>query len=177
MKATQHLPLANALRNRVLTLATALFLTLGSLAPLTAQAGAPSSGVPFVNVLADARKVAELNSGWKIFKVQGQSMEPHFGGNSLLLAAHTEFKDLRTGMLVVYKDATGDLVAHRIIESTAQGWIAKGFNNDKVDPNLVTGDNLQGVVFGIFNYKSGTDNNFAQTDTQNNLPVAFAKTY
>jgi signal peptidase I len=176
MKATQHLLAGNSLRNRILSLATALCLTLGALAPLAAHAGAPSSGVPFADVLADARKVAELNTGWKVFKVEGQSMLPHFGENSLLLAARTDFKALRAGMLVVYKDGTGDLVAHRIIECTAQGWIAKGFNNDKVDPGLVTSDNLQGVVFGIFNYKSGTDQ-LALADARNNPPVAFAKTY
>jgi signal peptidase I len=129
-----------------------------------------------VDVLANARKVAELNTGWKIFMVKGQSMEPHFGGNSLLLAARTEYKDLHAGMLVVYQDGVGDLVAHRIIECTDKGWIAKGFNNDKVDPYLVTSDNLQGVVFSIFNYKSGTDG-LALADARNNPPVAFAKTY
>jgi len=176
MKALPNLSTGNAIRNRILTLATALSLLCAAFAPLTATAGAPSSGVPYVNVLADARKVAELNSGWKVFMVKGQSMEPHFGANSLLLTARTEFKGLRPGMLVVYKDAVGDLVAHRIIELTPAGWVAKGFNNDKVDPYLVTSDNLQGVVFGIFNYKSGT-NQIALADSQNNPPVAYAKTY
>jgi signal peptidase I len=166
----------NAIRNRILSLATALGLAFSALAPLAAHAGAPSSGVPFVNVLADARKVAGLNSGWQVFMVKGQSMEPHFGGNSLLLTARTDYAGLRAGMLVVYKDGVGDLVAHRIIELTAQGWIAKGFNNDKVDPGLVTEGNLQGVVFGIFNYKGGTESPVL-ANSQDNPPVAYAKTY
>jgi signal peptidase I len=153
-----------------------LCLALAAFAPLTARAGAPSSGVPFADALANAHKIAELDPTWKLFMVKGQSMEPQFGCNSILVAAQTKYTDLKVGMLVVYKDGTGDLVAHRIIQKNDNGWIAKGYNNDKTDPCLVTAENLQGVVFGIVNYKHGTDS-LASVDIKGNPPVALAKTY
>jgi len=177
MNSTAHLPAARTtFRNRILNWALALSLAIASLAPLTARAVAPSSGLSFEDVLDGAHRVAELNTGWQIFKAEGQSMEPLFGKNSLVLTAHTDFKDLRLGMLVVYKDASGDLVAHRLVERADGGWVAKGYNNNKVDPALVTPNNLVGVIFGILNYKSGTDA-VASVDANNNPAVVLAKTY
>ncbi len=167
---------SNPLRKGILNCAAAIILALVSFAPQTARAVAPSSGVSCDEILTAAQNVLTLNSGWKIFMVKGQSMEPQFGKNSVLLTSPGNFKDLRPGMLVVYKDAFGDLVAHRLMENTGKGWIAKGYNNKTIDPGLVTEANLQGVIFGVLNYKSGTDTTSAVAAT-NHLPVALAKTY
>ncbi|HTB62582.1 MAG TPA: signal peptidase I [Opitutales bacterium] len=177
MNSTTHLQAGTChFRRSLLTLSMVLCLALGTLAPHTARAVAPSSGVLFSDALANAHKIAELDPTWELFMVKGQSMEPQFGANSILVAAQTKYSDLKVGMLVVYKDSTGDLVAHRIIQKNDNGWVAKGYNNDKTDPCLVTAQNLQGVVFGILNYKHGSDA-LATVDLKGNPPVAFAKTY
>jgi len=166
----------STLRISLFKMATILSLALGALVPSTARAVAPASGVPFLNALADARLITHVNTGWKVFMVKGQSMEPHFGKNSMLLIDKCDFSDLRVGMMVIYQDAAGDFVAHRLVERTGTGWVAKGQNNEKNDPTLVTLDNFQGVVFGIVHYKEGTDQ-LATIDPASKPPVALAKTY
>ncbi len=177
MNSTRHNQAGSlTLRKQLFNGAVALALAIASLVPLTARAVAPSSGVPYSEILAAAQKVTCLNTSWKIFVVKGDSMEPQFGKNSVILTAPTEFKDLRPGMLVVYQDSFGDMVAHRLIQNTAKGWIAKGYNNHDVDPGLVTSANLQGVIFGVLNYKSGTDS-IASAAVSSSPPVALAKRY
>jgi len=168
--------LKTTLCRRSLRIVTTLSLLLGVLVPAFAQAAAPSSNVPFVQALTDARKVAATHEGWKVFLAQGKSMEPEFGGTSLLMAANTKFESLKPGMLVVYRDSVGDMVAHRLVERTEAGWVVKGLNNEKVDPGLVTAQNLQGVVFGTLNFKNGTDKVLAM-DAGTAPTVAYAKRY
>lgn len=158
MKTTRNLNrTTGTLRNRILRLAAVAFIALSAIAPATSYAVAPSSGVPFLDALSDARHLARINADMSVFMVKGESMEPFFGNNSLLVINKTDFDALRPGMLVVYKDAAGDFVAHRVIEHTSTGWTVMGQNNDKKDPGLVTSDNYQGSVFCLLHYKEGTD--------------------
>ena len=177
MKANQYLTagLTN-LQRRISNCAMALCLLGAILAPTVARAASPDAEVPFTQALADARQVTNLNSGWKVYVSQGESMLPQIDHNSLLLVAHTDFSQLAEGMLVVYKDGAGDLVSHRLIQHTNDGWVAKGLNNNQEDPGLVTRDNLQGVVFGMMRYQAGTDN-LAALDTAKQPAVAYAKKY
>jgi signal peptidase I len=100
-------------------------------------------------------------------------MEPEFGNASLLLVAHAGFDELQPGMVVVYRDQAGDLVAHKVLQATAGGWIVKGLNNDRADPGLVTAENLRGVVFGILNY----DPESTKLAAADQPTVAYAKQY
>jgi hypothetical protein len=146
------------------------------LAPATAHADEPNDGVPFAQALSDAQKVASMHKGWNVFLARGQSMIPQFTSASILVAATAKFEALKPGMLVVYRDASGDVVAHRLVELTDSGWIVKGLNNDKADPGLVTAKNLQGVVCGILNFKEGTDN-LAALAANDKPTIAYAKKY
>jgi signal peptidase I len=106
---------------------------------------------------------------------KGESMEPQINNNTLLLLASATYAELRPGMTVVYRDASGDLVAHRVIEQTPDGWVSKGLNNGSVDPQKVTAQNLQGIVFGYVHYQDGADELAVQGAK---LPqVAYAKRY
>lgn len=163
-------------RRRMFSAMLALCLTSGMLVPAAVQAAPADAEVPFVQALADAREVTNLNSGWKVYVSQGESMRPQIDHNSLLLVAHTDFDQLSEGMLVVYKDAAGDLVSHRLIQRTSEGWVAKGLNNDREDPGLVTRDNLQGVVFGTMRYQAGSDEQVALSGVQQPA-IAYAKKY
>jgi len=177
MKANRTSPRTTSnLRKHFLQLATVLCLALGTLAPVTARAVAPSSGIPFLQALDDARRMADMNSGWKVFMIKGDSMEPHFGKNSMVVVDKSSFDSLKPGMMVVYQDASGDFVAHRLIEHTNAGWVIKGQNNDRMDPGLVTPGNYQGVIFAVLTYKEGTDQ-LASVDPAVKPPVALAKRY
>jgi hypothetical protein len=167
---------ATTLRHRILNLAAALLVAVAALAPAASRAAAPTAGVPFNQALMDAQTVARQHEGWKVYMSHGDSMGVEFNGSSLLIADRADFSSLKPGMLVIYRDASGDLVSHRLISQTAQGWVIKGLNNDKVDPGLVTADNLVGVVFGIVNYQAGSDDltTVAATDRP---AIAYAKKY
>jgi len=171
MKVTANT--AAALRKGIIATTLALFLALGGLtAP--AQAAITDAPVPFSQALTDAKTVAGMNTGWKVFISEGESMLPQISHGTLLLAAESDFDKLTPGMLVIYRDASGDLVSHRLIQLTDAGWVVKGLNNDRADPGLVTRSNLQGVVFGMMNYQAGTEN-LASLDAR--TPVAYAKKY
>ncbi len=177
MKANTTSPRKTShLRQHLAKLATVVVLALGTLLPATARAVAPNSGVPFVEALTDARHIANLDSKWQVFMVKGVSMEPQFGKNSMLVINKCGYDALRPGMIVVYKDFQGDYVAHRLIERTDNGWVAKGQNNDKADPGLVTAGNLQGAVFAIIHYKAGTDE-LASVNPGSKPQLALAKRY
>jgi len=154
----------------------AVGLGLAVFAPIAALADMPSSGVPFKQALSDARQVAAMNPTWHVFAAHGESMEPQFGSASLLLVSESAYESLQAGMVVVYRDGTGDLVAHRLIQLTATGWVVKGVNNDRPDPGLVTAQNLQGVVFGILHYQADSDA-LAMAGPVARPDVAYAKRY
>ena len=177
MKANPTSPrTTSTLRSQIFKMATILGLALGAFFPTTARAVAPNSGVPFVQALSDAQSVANMNSNWQVFMIKGQSMEPQFGKNSMLVINKCGFDALRPGMIVIYRDDSGDMVAHRLVEKTADGWIAKGQNNDKADPGRVTASNLQGAVFAIIHYKAGSDQ-LASVNPSIKPELALAKTY
>jgi len=176
MKASQYLGSVKAIQRKLLNWVTALCLIGGILIPSTSQAASTDTEVPFAQALAGARQVANMNSGWKVFVSQGESMLPQISHNSLLLVARTDFDQLKEGMLVVYRDNSGDLVSHRLISHTKDGWVAKGLNNYREDPGLVTRDNLQGIVFGTMAYQAGTDQ-LAAGDAAKQPAVAYAKKY
>jgi len=179
MKNAQHTPTGKNTTPRqagIRTLAVLIWLTLGAMLPLSAQPQEPSSGVPFEKALADAKQVVAMNSDWKVFQARGESMEPEFGASSLLLVSKTGYENLQAGMVVVYQDASGDRVAHKLVAETAAGWVAQGLNNEQPDPGLVTAQNLQGVVFGVLHYQTGSDKLVA-LDSGTQPQVALAKRY
>jgi hypothetical protein len=177
MKANQYLTASlTNLQRRISNWAMALCLLGGLLAPAAAQAASSDDEVPFTEALADAHQVTNLNNGWKVYVSQGDSMLPQISHNSLLMVDRADFDKLTVGMLVIYRDAAGDLVSHRLIQHTSEGWVAKGLNNTKKDPGLVTRDNLQGVVFGMMRYQAGSEK-IAVSDATKLPSVAYAKKY
>jgi hypothetical protein len=43
-------------------------------------------------------------------------------------------------------------VVHRLVIKLADGWRIMGLNNDRIDDELVTPQNLIGVIYASFNY-------------------------
>jgi signal peptidase I len=134
--------------HQVLSLAALLaVLTAVSQAHVTT---APASPVLIRDALADAQALARTHDGAKVMKIAGTSMLPYFGDGALVVVQPIEESKLRAGMLVVYRNRFGEIIAHRLVARQDSGWQIKGYNNDQPDSTLVTGANLVGVVYATF---------------------------
>lgn len=80
----------------------------------------------------------------------GKSMEPLYSSRTALVVAPINFKELKKGMTVVYVTRRGRMVAHSLIGDLPKGWIAQGVGNDQEDDDLVTRENLVGVIVGAY---------------------------
>ena len=61
-------------------------------------------------------------------------------------------------MEVAYRNRKGEQVIHQLVRKTRRGWVAKGLNNLREDPDPATEANLIGVLYGIF-YNQGIERN------------------
>ncbi len=92
---------------------------------------------------------AQIEGGYAFWGV-GKSMEPLFTSRTAIVVAPAKFKDLKKGMTVVYMNSRGRMVAHSLVGDLPKGWIAQGVGNAEEDDDLVTKDNLIGVIIGAF---------------------------
>ena len=90
--------------------------------------------------------------------IRGDSMEPVLQEGTVILLRRIEFSDLEVGLDVAYRNRHGEQVIHQLVRKRGKGWVAKGINNPREDPDLVTADNLIGVLYGIF-YNQGVNPN------------------
>ncbi len=97
-----------------------------------------------------AEKAAAAIPGAEAMWGVGESMEPLYSTHTAIVVAPIDFKALEKGMTVVYMNRRGNMVAHSLTGDLPKGWIAQGVNNDEEDDDLVTRDNLIGVIVGAF---------------------------
>lgn len=77
-------------------------------------------------------------------------MQPLYGPNSYLLIEPIDYRQLKPGMIVAYRDLGGRRVVHRLVSREGDYWTVEGINNAHPDADYVTADNLIGVVYGAF---------------------------
>jgi signal peptidase I len=65
-------------------------------------------------------------------------MLPTIANPAIVVAVDVPYRSLRKGDIVVYRDSRGQSIQHRLVRKTLLGWIAKGDNNPREDPELVT---------------------------------------
>ena len=106
--------------------------------------------VPAGQQLARAEAVAAEIYGASAFFGVGRSMEPLFASGTAIVVAPVHYKELKKGMSVVYINSRGRMVAHSLIGDLPKGWIAQGVGNDEEDDDLVTKENLVGVIVEAF---------------------------
>ena len=99
--------------------------------------------------LNDAHLLA-ARKGDTVVRVEGASMLPYFGDGSVLVVRAMPVANLSAGMVVVYRNSLGELVAHRVERRAADGWVVRGANNAATDSTLVTAENLVGTVYATF---------------------------
>jgi hypothetical protein len=129
-----------------------LLLTLGVVG--AADRPGPVGPATLDRALADAHALAERWDGGEVIRVEGDSMLPFFGDGSVLVTKPVEMERLRPGMVVVYLNRFGETIAHRIEGQSDDGWIVRGYNNDRTDTTVVDAGNLLGVVYATF-YSNG----------------------
>jgi hypothetical protein len=86
---------------------------------------------------------------------EGSSMEPFYTAGTALVVRAGGYDNLRPGSPVVYANRRGVAVAHMLVERTPAGWVAVGLNNDGADSDLVTPDNLVGMITHAYAASTG----------------------
>lgn len=119
-------------------------------APNPRAKAVPSSNVSRVQAWKDAEMIAEQGAGRVPAAGSGGSMQPVFGDNTMIVVTKIAFQDLRVGMTVAYLNRKGHQVVHQLTKRTASGWHVQGLNNEVEDTELVTTENLLGVVYASF---------------------------
>lgn len=107
----------------------------------------PSANLSRVEAYKDASLIASRGEGRQALVGGGASMNPVYGENTMLVVHPIEYSQLKVGMTVVYLSKSGHRIAHQLISKESAGWRAQGINNANQDAELVTPENLIGVVY------------------------------
>ena len=98
----------------------------------------------------DAELVTHGEKGRQTALGRGESMAPIYGDNTLLVINPIQFEALTPGMTVAFVNSRGQRVVHMLVSKTRAGWMVAGYNNGRIDNELVTPKNLLGVVYATF---------------------------
>lgn len=98
---------------------------------------------------ADPKRVV----GWG----KGDSMAPIYSEHTLLVTAPVAYEELEAGMIVAYQNSQGRNVVHVLVRKRGEYWIAQGLNNAFLDEDVVTPENLIGVVYATFQSKASQE--------------------
>lgn len=115
--------------------------------PQAVAAMSPAAEVvqPFEAMRLGKKYVAE-HPGTDFLVGSGDSMLPLYKDHTVVVTQMVALSDLKAGMTAVYLGDAGRPVAHVLVQSTSDGWIAMGVGNARSDTTLVTKDNLLGIV-------------------------------
>jgi hypothetical protein len=112
----------------------------------------PSANVGKLDAWSDAEMIANRGQGRSAAAGSGESMLPVYGTHTMLVITAVAYDSLQPGMNVAYLNRNGREVVHRLGFKLAGGWTVAGLNNADEDADLVTPQNLVGVVYATFNY-------------------------
>lgn len=141
----RHVPISGEMRA---CLPVCLVLLCGGCVTMDRDT-APSSTVSRGKVYQAADQIRREGTGRQIGAGAGISMAPLYGENTTLVITPVEFDMLERGMIVAYRSKDGRRIVHRLEFKSGDNWIARGINNDELDPEPVTRDNLLGVVYAV----------------------------
>lgn len=111
---------------------------------------APQSSISRDKAIAMAQLTADAMGG-RVFTIAPTgSMKPTLDENSVVAVEAVAFGELRMGDIVIYRDASGLPIVHRLQQQVAERWIVLGDNNSSVDREAVTPANFVGRVCAIF---------------------------
>lgn len=153
-----------------------LFLLASSALSGQSSGWASVSAVPFGRALQDAETLTQTNPTWQVARVKGQSMEPFFGSNSLVVYRPVAPSEIAPGMIVVFTDSAGDMVVHQIISEESGAIRTKGFRNFRADPDILTPAQIHGAVVAVF-HSRGSSEELVLNSRGQPLPYALGKAH
>lgn len=104
-----------------------------------------------LNTLSARSEAAYKLIGFRSYTVLSGSMEPKFYPGDLVISLHKNRANIKEGDIITFRD-DDEIVTHRIIDKTQEGYITKGDNNNTADSFVVSNDNIIGkVLFDIPN--------------------------
>lgn len=104
-----------------------------------------------LNTLSARSEAAYKLIGFRSYTVLSGSMEPEFYPGDLVVSLYKNRANIKEGDIITFRD-NDEIVTHRIIDKTQEGYITKGDNNNAVDSFAVSNDNIIGkVLFNIPN--------------------------
>ncbi|MDB8804730.1 signal peptidase I [Romboutsia sp. 1001216sp1] len=83
--------------------------------------------------------------GFRTYTVLSGSMEPEFYPGDLVVTINKNKVDIEKEDIITFVD-NGEIVTHRVMEITNEGYKTKGDNNDVYDPDIIKKDNVIGEV-------------------------------
>ncbi|EGT3617550.1 signal peptidase I, partial [Clostridium perfringens] len=87
--------------------------------------------------------------GFRTYSILSGSMEPNIRTGDLAIVKSAEMDEVVSGDIITFK-YEGNIVTHRIVEKTEEGFITKGDNNNAEDTEIVREEDLIGkVLFNI----------------------------
>lgn len=93
-----------------------------------------------------------ISAGGALF-YQGPSMSGTFKTGDYLFSDPVPFHDIRCGDIIIYKkqrnEKSYDQLVHRVMRHCERGWITRGDNNPREDPEPVTPENLLGKIHSL----------------------------
>jgi len=116
----------------------------------TTAATAPHSTISHDTALTLAKHVA-TSIGGKVYMIAPSgSMLPTLDEGSIVTIEKVSVEKLKKGDIVVYRNAAGLPIIHRLYERHNDLWFVLGDNNTSVDRETVSSENLLGRVCAIF---------------------------
>ncbi len=104
-----------------------------------------------LNTLSAKSEAAYKLIGFRSYTVLSGSMEPEFYPGDLVVSLHKNRANIKEGDIITFRE-NDEIVTHRIIDKTQEGYITKGDNNNAADSFAVSNDNIIGkVLFDIPN--------------------------
>lgn len=82
--------------------------------------------------------------GYKGFIVLSDSMKPSFEAGDYIIDKMVDLKTIQVGDVVSYYDESDQIVTHRVVEITPQGYVLQGDGNEVTDTTFVTNENYIG---------------------------------
>lgn len=138
----------------VLTMLLLEIATAGCSSSQTQNTTAPRSTMTRSHAFILAKHVATSIGGQVYAVAPTGSMLPTLDDGSIVAAEKVSLDRLQKGDIIIYRNAAGAPVIHRLYERHGNLWFVLGDSNASIDRETVSSGNLLGRVCAIF-YTSG----------------------
>lgn len=79
------------------------------------------------------------------------SMQPTIKVNGIMLIKKVDYNAVKKNDIISFSFDSNNLVSHRVVDITSEGFITKGDSNASVDPRVVQRENFVGKEVAIMN--------------------------